>query len=404
MGRPDPQDTPLMLYAVRVRLYPNAAQREFFARTFGCCRWVYNNALAYCQAMYEAGSPRPSAYDLMKRLPALKAEHPWLGEADSQALKQACADLDSAYRNFFRRVKNGETPGFPRFKSKHRGDATYTATAAASIALEPRQLKLPKAGWVRCRGVREWDGRIKRATVRQTPTGKYYATVLIDNGWELPAQPTKNLNPLGIDVGCRTEGFTHQFAALSTGEIVTAPAEYKRQMKRLHRAQRRLARKQKGSASRMKQKRRVAQLHERISAVRRDFLHKLTHRLTCENQALAVEDLNVRGMMAAPKPKPDPDNPGAFLPNGASRKRGLNRSLASASLGEFFRQLEYKCAWRGVALLKVGRWEPSSKRCSSCGEINEHLTLADRRWQCPACGAEHHRDINAAVNIAARAV
>ncbi|MBJ3433511.1 transposase, partial [Salmonella enterica subsp. enterica serovar Agona] len=204
--------------------------------------------------------------------------------------------------------------------------------------------------------------------------------------------------------GCKTEGFTHQFAALSTGEIVTAPAEYKRQMKRLRRAQRRLARKQKGSASRMKQKRRVAQLHERISAVRRDFLHKLTHRLTCENQALAVEDLNVRGMMAAPKPKPDPDNPGAFLPNGASRKRGLNRSLASASLGEFFRQLEYKCAWRGVALLKVGRWEPSSKRCSSCGEINEHLTLADRRWQCPACGAEHHRDINAAVNIAARAV
>ncbi|ENY9371122.1 RNA-guided endonuclease InsQ/TnpB family protein, partial [Salmonella enterica] len=92
-----------MLYAVRVRLYPNAAQREFFARTFGCCRWVYNDALAYCQAMYEAGSPRPSAYDLMKRLPALKTEHPWLGEADSQALKQACAYLDSAYRNFFRR-------------------------------------------------------------------------------------------------------------------------------------------------------------------------------------------------------------------------------------------------------------------------------------------------------------
>ncbi|MBJ3627435.1 transposase, partial [Salmonella enterica subsp. enterica serovar Derby] len=169
----------------------------------------------------------------------------------------------------------------------------------------------------------------------------------------------------------------HQFAALSTGEIVTAPAEYKRQMKRLRRAQRRLARKQKGSASRIKQKRCVAQLYERISAVRRDFLHKLTHRLTCENQALAVEELNVRGMMAAPKPKPDPDNPGAFLPNGARRKRGLNRSLASASLGEFFRQLEYKCAWRGVALLKVGRWEPSSKRCSSCGEINEHLTLAD---------------------------
>lgn len=392
-----------MLYAIRVRLYPDAAQREFFARTFGCCRWVYNDALAHCQRLYEAGEKRPSAYDLMKRLVSLKADYPWLAEADSQALKQTCSDLDAAYKHFFRRVKAGEAPGFPRFKSKHRGDATYTATAATSIALEPRRLKLPKAGRVRCRGGRAWEGRIKRATVRQTPTGKYYATVLIDDGRELPVQPETGLSPLGIDVGCKTDGFTHQFAALSTGEIITAPAEYKRQMKRLRRAQRRLARKQKGSANRAKQKRRVAQLHERISAVRRDFLHKLTHRLTCENQALAIEELNVRGMMAKPKPVPDPARPGAFLANGASRKRGLNRSLASVSLGEFFRQLEYKSAWRGVALLKVSRWEPSSKRCSCCGEINTALTLADRRWQCPACGAEMHRDINAAMNIAARA-
>lgn len=392
-----------MLYAIRVRLYPNAAQREYFAKTFGCCRWVFNDALAHCQRVYDAGEKRPSGYDLMNRLTQMKIEHIWLADADSQALKQACADVDAAYKHFFRRVKNGETPGFPRFKSKHHGDATYTATAAAGIALESCRLKLPKAGWVRCRGARAWEGRIKRATVRQTPTGKYYATVLIDDGRDLPAQPETGLTPLGIDVGCKTEGFTHQFAALSTGEIVTAPAEYKRQMKRLRRASRRLARKQKGSANRAKQKRRVAQLHERIAAVRRDFLHKLTHRLTCENQALAVEELNVRGMMAKPAPKPDPERPGAFLPNGASRKRGLARSLASASLGEFFRQLEYKCAWRGVVLLRVGRWEPSSKRCSCCGEINENLTLADRRWQCPACGAELHRDINAAMNIAARA-
>lgn len=392
-----------MMYAVRVRLYPNATQREFFARTFGCCRWVFNDALAHCQGVYEAGEKRPSAYDLAKRVVVLKNEFPWLADADSQALKQACSDVDAAYKHFFRRVKNGDTPGFPRFKSKHRGDATYTATAATGIALEERRLKLPKAGWMRCRGGREWEGKIKRATVRQTPTGKYYATVLIDDGRDFPVQPETGLVPIGIDVGCKTEGFTHQFAALSTGEIVTAPAEYKRRMKRLRRAQRRLARKQKGSANRVKQKRRVARLHERISDVRRDFLHKMTHRLTCENQALAVEDLNVRGMMAKPAPKPDPERPGAFLPNGASRKRGLSRSLASASLGEFFRQLEYKCHWRGVALLKVSRWEPSSKRCNCCGEINESLTLADRRWQCPACGAKLHRDINAAMNIAARA-
>lgn len=393
-----------MLYAIKVRLYPNSVQAEFFAKTFGCCRWVYNDALAHCQRLYEAGTPRPSAYDLMKRLVALKQEHPWLAEADSQALKEACTDLDGAYKHFFRRMKNGETPGFPRFKSKHHGDATYTATAAASIVLEPRRLKLPKAGWVRCRGGRAFDGRVKRATVRRTPTGKYYATVLIDNGQELPAQPTAGLQPLGIDVGCKTKGDQHQFAALSTGEIVYSPAVYKAIQKRLRRAQRRLARKQKGSANRVKQKRRVAQLHERAAAIRGEFLHQLTHSLTCENQALAVEDLNVKGMMASAKPKPDPERPGAFLPNGASRKRGLNRSLADVSLGEFFRQLEYKSAWRGVALLKVGHWEPSSKRCSACGQINETLKLADRRWQCQACGAEHHRDINAAINIAERAM
>jgi len=392
-----------MLYAVRLRLYPNVAQREFFAKTFGCCRWVFNDALAHCQRLYEAGAKRPSAYDLAKRVVILKAELPWLGDADSQALTYACSSVDQAYKNFFRRVKAGEAPGFPRFKSKHRSDASYTATAATSIALEPHRLKLPKAGWVRSRGGRQWDGKIKRATVRQTATGKYYATVLVDDGRELPAQPETALTPLGIDVGCKTEGFTHQFAALSTGELISAPAAYKRQQKRLRSAQRRLSRKQKGSANRLKQKRRVAQLHERISAVRRDFLHKLTNQLTRENQALAVEDLNVQGMMRRPAAKPDPERPGAFLPNGASRKRGLNRSLASVSLGEFFRQLEYKCAWRGVALLKVGRWEPSSKRCSSCGEINDALTLADRRWQCQACGTEHHRDINAAMNIAARA-
>lgn len=393
-----------MLYAIKVRLYPNAEQREFFARTFGCCRWVFNNALAYCQQLYEAGEKRPSGFSLINRLVALKQEYPWLAEADSQALQYSCRCVDTAYKNFFRRVKNGEAPGFPRFKSKHRGDATYTATAAVNIELEQRQLKLPKAGWVRCRGFRAFEGKIKRATVCCTPTGKFYAMVLIDDGQALPMPPTIALQPIGIDVGCKTEGSQHQFAALSIGEIVYSPAAYKAIQTRLRRAQRCLARKQKGSSNRIKQKRKVAQLHERASFTRREFLHQLTHRLTRENQALAVEDLNVKGMMASAKVKPDPDRPGAFLQNGASRKRGLNRSLADVSLGEFFRQLEYKSAWRGVALLKVDRWEPSSKRCSSCGQINEMLTLADRRWQCRACGTEHHRDINAAINIAEQAM
>ncbi|CDG22057.1 putative transposase [Xenorhabdus poinarii G6] len=391
-----------MLYAIRVRLYPNAEQREFFAKTFGCCRWVFNNALAFCQQQYEAGEKRSSAYDLMKRMTLLKNEYLWLVDADSQALKYACTCVDTAYKNFFRRVKHGETPGFPRFKSKHRGDATYTATAAASIQLTDRALKLPKAGWVCCRGFRPFEGKIKRATVRQTPTGKYYATVLIDDGRDFPAQPTIDLRPMGIDVGCKTEGDFHQFAALSTGEIVHSPAAYKQIQKCLRRAQRKLARKQKGSANRLKQKYWIARLYERVAAVRRDFLHKFTHRLTRENQAVAVEDLNVKGMMARPKPKQDEN--GNYIANGASRKSGLNRSLSSVSLGEFFRQLEYKSLWRGVVFLKIDRWAPSSKTCCRCGHVNNELTLSIRQWKCGACGAEHHRDVNAAINIAAMAV
>lgn len=392
-----------MLYAIKVRLYPDENQRQFFAKTFGCCRWVFNDALAYCQQQYESGQKHPSAYDLMKRLTTLKPGYPWLADPDSQALKYACSCVDLAYKNFFRRVKNGEKPGFPRFKSRHCGDKTYTATAGVDIKLEPARIKLPKAGWVRCRGYREFDGRIKRATVRQTPTGKYFATVLIDDGRDFPVQPTTELAPVGIDVGCKTEGDFHQFAALSTGELVRSPAAYRSIEKRLRLAQRRLSRKTKGSVNRLKQKRVVARLHEKAAAIRANFLHQFTNKLTRDHQAIAVEDLNVRGMMARAKPKADPERPGVFLPSGAARKRGLSRSLADVSLGEFFRQLEYKSAWRGVALMKISRWAPSSKCCSSCGEINAQLQLKDRRWVCPHCSTSHHRDINAAINIAAMA-
>jgi putative transposase len=386
-----------------LRLYPNAEQREFFARSFGCVRWVYNDALAHCQAQREAGQKHPSSAELQRRLPALKKEHEWLAEVDSQALQKAVQALDAAFGHFFRRCKNGETPGYPRFKSRHDGRNSFTCTTASTLAIDlsGRRIKLPKIGWVRFRGGREYEGKIKRVTVRMNCAGIYTATALIESEAEPPCTPTVDLNPLGIDVGCKTEGERHQFATLSSGEIIHSPALIKQNARRLARLQRRLAKKQKGSANRAKLKARIAKLHWKIKNQRSDFLHKTTHRLTRENQALAVEDLNVKGMMAAPKPKQDED--GNYLPNGAARKAGLNRSLASVALGEFFRQLEYKCAWRGVALLKVDRFYPSSKTCSACGAINTELTLAVRQWRCD-CGAEHHRDINAAINISRMAV
>lgn len=388
-----------MLRGVQCRLYPTTEQRAFFARSFGCVRFIYNEALAHCQAERNAQRKHPSAIDLQKRLPTLKGVYPWLTEVDSQALKESCRDLDKAFAAFFRRVKAGQTPGYPRFKSKHDHAHSYTATQHLHVEFSERRIKLPKCGWVKCRGLREFNGKIKRITVRQSASGRYYASLLIEDGHAepLPTALPAGVEVVGIDMGCKTEGNQQQLATLSTGQVILMPAYLKGALKRLARAQRTLARKTKGSNNRRKQRQRVARLHERVANQRRDFLHQTTHRLTRENQALAVEDLNVQGMMAAPRPKQDEQ--GNYLPNGRSAKRGLARSLANVGLGEFARQLRYKALWRGVTLLECGRFEPSSKTCSGCGHRLTELPLAVRAWVCPECAADLDRDVNAAINI-----
>lgn len=388
-----------MLFGLRCRLYPNAEQRAFFARSFGCTRFVYNEALAHCQAEHAAGRKHPSAITLQSRLPAIKGAYPWLAAVDSQALKESCRDLDKAFAAFFRRAKAGKTPGFPRFKSKHGREQSFTCTQTLAADHEARRIKLPKCGWVSCRGLRPFDGKIKRITVRQSASGKYFASLLIEDGHAepLPAPLPSHEAVIGVDMGCKTDGNRQQLATLSTGQVILMPAYLKVAQRRLARAQRKLARQSKGSNNRRKQRQRVARQHERVANQRRDFLHQTTHRLTRENQALAVEDLNVQGMMAAPTPKPDEQ--GGFLPNGRAAKRGLARSLTNVALGEFARQLRYKALWRGVALLECGRFEPSSKTCSGCGHRLDTLPLAVRAWACPGCGAEHDRDVNAAINI-----
>ncbi|ALN97547.1 RNA-guided endonuclease TnpB family protein [Aeromonas sp. ARM81] len=388
-----------MLRGVQCRLYPTAEQREFFARSFGCVRFVYNEALAYCQAEREAQRKHPNAIDLQKRLVSLKGQYPWLADVDSQALKESCRDLDKAFAAFFRRVKAGQTPGYPRFKSRNDRANSYTATQRLHADFCDRRIKLPKCGWVKCRGLRKFDGKIKSITVRQSASGRYTASLLIEDGHAepLPTALPAGVAVTGIDMGCKTEGDRQQLATLSTGQVIMMPAYLKGALKRLARAQRKLARKTKGSNNRRKQRQLVARLHERVANQRRDFLHQTTHRLTRENQALAVEDLNVKGMMASPRPKQDEQ--GGYLPNGRAAKRGLARSLTNVGLGEFARQLRYKALWRGVALLECGRFEPSSKTCSGCGHRLAELPLAVRAWVCPECGAEHDRDVNAAINI-----
>lgn len=396
-----------MLIAYKCRFYPTRDQAEFFAKSFGCVRWVYNNALAYCQQQREAGEKHPSAIDLQKRLPGLKSEFPWLAEVDSQALKQACRDLDVAFQHFFRRVKQGKTPGYPRFKSKKQPHRSFTATCGRTLRADHdgRQVKIPKCGWVKCRGLQAFEGKIKRITVSQTATGKYFASLLVDDGTPEPQPLTADQvaripadQVVGVDLGCKTEANQQQFAALSTGAVINMPAFFKTSARQLARLQRQLSKKQRGSSNWHKQRARINRLYEKIANRRRNFIHQFTHRLTRENHAVAVEDLNVVGMMAAPKPKQA--DSGHYEKNGRSAKRGLARSLANVALGETLRQIEYKCRWRHVAHLPVSRWEPSSKTCSHCLSVNNDLTLSDRQWQCKQCGAQHHRDINAGKNIA----
>ncbi len=363
-----------MQLSYEYRIYPDARQRELIARTFGCCRYVYNRALAARKASYEAGEKMPSINDCVKMLPAWKAdpETSWLKDADSMALQQALRDLDKAYRNFFRAP--GKV-GFPRFKSKRARQSyrTQCPKGRATVeVLDARHIKLPKLGKVKARVSRMPAGRILSATVKQVPSGKYFLSLCCADVPAAASAPAGTA--IGVDVGIES------LMSLSDGSKVENPRAAKRLERKLAREQRRLSRKRRGSGNRERQRVRVARVQERIANARKDATHKATTRLAGENQAVCLEDLNVRGML---------------------RNHHLARAVSDASFAEISRQLEYKCAMRAGAVVRVGRFYPSSKTCSCCGHIVDSLPLSVRRWECPECGAAHDRDVNAARNILA---
>jgi putative transposase len=354
-----------------MRIYPNARQRELIGRTFGCCRWVYNKCLEERRAAYESTGKSPTRFQQDRMLPSWKAENPWLMEADSHALQQAVADLDRAYQNFFRRCRQGGRPGYPRFRSKRDARQSYRTSQGVSVP-DARHVKLPKLGLVKARVSRGIEGRVLSATVKQVPSGRYFVCLCCTDCPEPEAAPGA-IAVLGIDAG------VHDLMVRSDGVKIASPRALARSERRLAREQRRLSRKRKGSASTRKQKRKVARIHERIADQRKDAIHKATTDAVRESQAIAVEDLDVRGM---------------------ERDRRLAKAVADASMSEMLRQLEYKCSWHGRRFVKVSRWYPSSKTCSCCGHVLEELPLSVRAWTCPACGARHDRDFNAALNIA----
>ena len=350
------------------RIYPSTSQQELLQKTFGCCRWVYNKALTLRQEEYAAGVKMRSINSYITLIPQWKkTEAPWLSEVDSIALQQSLRNLDKAYKNFFR---DPGKIGFPKFKSKHASKKSYRTNNITIV--DGKHIKLPKLGLVKARISRPTEGRILSATVKQVASGKYYVTVCCT---DVPASqmPQGSVEVMGIDVGI------HDMIVRSDGTKVSNPKNLTKAERRLAREQRRLSRKQKGSANRAKQRRKVALVHEKVANRRKDAIHKATTSAVRESQAIAVEDLNVRGMRG---------------------NRHLAKAVSDASMGEVLRQLEYKCAWHGRDFVKVGRFYPSSKTCGCCGAVFDGLTLAMREWVCPECGAHHDRDLNAACNIA----
>ena len=356
----------------KFRIYPTRVQQEQIFRNLGCCRYVFNHFLVQRQKQYRETGKSPTRFQQDKELTALKKALTWLREVDSTSLQAALQDLDKAYQNFFRRVKNGEDPGYPRLKSKHDSRKSYRSKCVGTnIRILDNGIQLPKLGKVKCRISKQVKGRILSATISRNPSGKYFVSLCCTDV-DINPLPTTGA-AVGLDVGIKS------FAITSEGKEYPNHKYLSKSAKKLARLQRRLSRKTKGSKRREKAKIQVARLHEHIANQRSDMLHKLSTDIVHQNDIICIEDL---------------------APKNMAKNHKLAKSIFDVSWGEFRRQLTYKAAWYGKQVVAIDRFFPSSQLCYNCGaKWAGTKDLSVRKWTCSVCGAELDRDINAAKNI-----
>ncbi|MBW8797332.1 MAG: transposase [Streptomyces sp.] len=361
------------------RLYPDNGQKTSLAKAFGCARVVFNDAVRAREDARAAGQSPPTAGQLSTRLiteAKRTPERSWLAEVSVVVLQQSLRDAETAYRNFFASLKGtrkGPKVGLPRFKSRKdaRQSVRFTANARWNITPGGR-LNLPKVGAVKVKWSRTLPAAPTSVTVVKDPAGRYFASFVIDTD---PAADRARMletdRTIGIDLG-----LTH-FAVLSDGTKIASPRFLRRAEKKLKKAQRELSRKQKGSKNRAKSRLKVARAHAKVTDARREFHHRLSTKLISENQGIAVEDLSVKAL--------------------ASTR--LAKSVHDAGWASFLSMLQYKAERYGRTLVRIGRFEPTSQTCSTCGAKDGPKPLNVRDWTCSACGATHDRDHNAAINV-----
>lgn len=358
-----------MLKSFKYRLYPNKEQEIQIQKTFGCCRFVYNQTLAHRKELYESEKKSMSKIDCNNFVNQnLKKEYEWLKEVDKFALTNSVYNMNSAYQKFFK-----EHAGYPKFKSKKNNRKSYSTNSTNNnieVDFDNNKIKLPKLKWIKAKVHRQFIGTVKSATVSQTPSGKYFVSILADCE-NFQMKPTGVM--VGIDLGIKDLLIT------SDGDKFENPKTLYKYEKKLAKEQRKLAKKKIGSNNRNKQRIKVARLNEKITNIRKDNLHKISHKLIQENQLIVSENLTVSNMV---------------------KNHSLAKSISDCSWYELTRQLEYKAEWNGREYVKIDTYFPSSQLCSKCGYQNMGTKdLSVREWTCPCCGTKHDRDVNAAINI-----